>query len=109
MGLFFPLEFSRNNIDFCFIHYKTKTLIDQDGFRKHLVLSTKEVWTRVSLLSSLLQQTRSYSKIPPEHVPSMLSGIRQRHRLQEARLGLWRFLDAPVSLPPLGAIRGNGG
>merc|ERR1712018_456905 len=85
MGLFFPLEFSRNNINFVFIK-RNKRLYHQNGTRKHLVLKTKKVWTRISLLPSLLQQTWFNPKIPLEHVPSVLQRIRQRHRLQEAKL-----------------------
>merc|ERR1712079_480339 len=58
----------------------------QNGFRKHLVLSTKEIRSRIQAMPSLLQPTRSDPEIRHQHVPSVLPGVLQGHRIQEAEL-----------------------
>merc|ERR1712048_964853 len=58
----------------------------QDGFRKHLVLSPKEIRSWIQAMSFLLQPTRSDPEIRHQHVPSVLPGVLQGHRIQEAEL-----------------------
>merc|ERR1711860_227646 len=56
------------------------------GTRKYLVLSTQEIRPRLQELPLLLQQTRYDPEVRPQHVPSVLQGIREGHRLQEVGL-----------------------
>merc|ERR1712243_300961 len=63
--------------------FLTKGKSHQNGFWKHLECSPQEVRTRIPVLQSLQQRSRSHPQIRFEHVPSMLPSIRQRHRLQE--------------------------
>merc|ERR1712223_1881693 len=67
MGLF-PFS-SPPEAEFCF-----DSPPSQNGFRKHLVLSPKEIRSRIQAMPFLLQPTRSY--------PEILQG----HRIQEAEL-----------------------
>merc|ERR1712243_185669 len=82
--------------------FLTKGKSHQNGFWKHLECSPQEVRTRIPVLQSLQQRSRSDPQIRFEHVPSMLPSIRQRHRLQENGLksrmprGCLRDIGDPV-------------
>merc|ERR1712117_279871 len=80
MGLFFPFS-SPPEADFCF-----NTPLSQNGFRKHLVLSPKEIRSRIQAMPFLLKPTRFDPEIRHGHVPSVLPGVLQGHRIQEAEL-----------------------
>ena len=51
--------------------------------------------------SRLLQQTRSDPKVRLGHVPSVLQGVRQGHRFQEAGLNLRHTFERPTIDPLL--------
>ena len=52
-------------------------------------------------MSRLLQQTRSDPKVRLGHVPSVLQGVRQGDRFQEAGLNLWHTSERPTINPLL--------
>merc|ERR1711973_699938 len=60
------------------------------------VLSPKEIRSRIQAMPFLLQPTRSYPEIRHQHVPSVLPGVLQGHRIQEAELRATTSTTPPV-------------
>merc|ERR1712224_189187 len=85
MGLFF--FFRIDSIFEGLLSETSEQIRKKHGSRKHLVLPAQEVRARLQELPRLLQPPRPHPKVQPEPLPAMLQGVRQRHRLQEARLG----------------------
>ncbi|KAF8367919.1 hypothetical protein PRIPAC_85748, partial [Pristionchus pacificus] len=68
------------------------------GIRQYLVLTPSQLRTRIAHLPRVLQPPRSHPQVRSRHVQTLLPGILQGHRLQEAQLNV--FNDSLRSLEP---------